>query len=113
MGLDQSFYNKKPKTDKDNYLDIDENTEVLYFRKFHSLHDYIRGIMGSANNAEVVRLQSKDLNKIAKFLIDNANSYWAFDDDEIDDLPPRFFEAVGVLTYYASKNKPLFYVGDW
>lgn len=112
MGLDQSFYKTKPNVDSDGYLDLETKEEVLYFRKFYELQGYISDIVGGVDNAEVIRLQPKYLKKLKKFLIENHNLYWAYD-SENEEIPKTLFEAIGVLEYYASKNKPLFYVGDW
>jgi hypothetical protein len=112
MGLDQSFYKEKPKVDKDGYLDLETKEEVLYFRKFHDLHAKISDIVGGAGNAEVIRLQPNDLKKLVNFIVENHNLYWAYDSED-DELPETLFKAIGILTYYAKKSKPLFYVGDW
>jgi hypothetical protein len=109
MGLDQSFY-RKDKPELEN--------EVLYFRKFWALHEYIGDLISERlENGETYRLQPDDLDKIAKFIALNPELYWAYDrEDESEDgldLPDQFYQAVGKLTYYAAKGIPLFYNGDW
>jgi hypothetical protein len=106
MGLDQSFY-------KVGSMDVDQ--EVLYFRKFHALQEYIGDVLGEPlQNGGLYRLQPEDLEEVAVFIAANPDKYWAFDKDEEDrDLPDNFFKAIGVLMYYAQKGQPLFYSGDW
>ena len=109
MGLDQSFYRK-------NKPELEE--EVVYFRKFWALHEYIGVVLNETiENGDTYRLQPEDLERIAKFIARNPELYWAYNpEDESEDaldLPDQFYEAIGKLTYYAAKGIPLFYNGDW
>lgn len=116
MGLDQSFYSKRPPMNKEGYLDLDAADEVLYFRKYHELQNFISDLTGGAGNAVLERLQPDDLKKVVEFIVEDKN--WRFHkdmDDESETFEPndQFFQTIGVLTYYIRENKPLYYMGDW
>jgi len=115
MGLDQSFYDKKPKFNKEGYFDTQLSNEILYFRKYPELHDFIGELNGeTVKNAEVVRLNKEELIKLTKFIQEDKN--WRFNENDTpDDFKPtdEYFRTLGILTYYAATNKPLFYMGDW
>jgi hypothetical protein len=111
MGLDQSFYDKKPSIDKHGYADFSEAKELAYFRKHQNLHKFIESVIGdTVGNGVVVRLGSVEINDIIHFLL-NDDTYWAFPDsiDEGD----NFFAAVGKLMYHVINHKPVYYQGDW
>lgn len=105
VGLDQSFYVKQG----------DQTKEVLYFRKFWNLQDYIGEMFNETIlNFKIYRLEPDDLNRIADYLVFNYDKYWAFADDfDTADIPDTVFETIGKLKYYAVKNIPLYYRGDW
>lgn len=102
MGLDQSFY-----------IDKQEEKEVLYFRKFHGLHQEIQTILGEKlENGKTYRLNKADLEKVVAYVITYGDRYWGWE-TESDELPETFYKTLGVLTYYVAVDKPLYYNGDW
>lgn len=115
MGLDQSFYSKKPKVDSHGFIEVEPRDEVFYFRKYPELHGFISDIVGGAGNGEMVRLYANELTAIKDFLIEDKN--WRFnteDGDEYSFKPTRdFFELLGKLTYYAENGDSIYYIGDW
>lgn len=104
MGLDQSFYKEK-----------ECENEVLYFRKFWALQDKIGDILNeNIQNGKTYRLETDDLKEVRDYIAKNINDYWAFENGEEDEsLPENFLRALGILSYYISIRKPLFYNGDW
>ena len=113
MGLDQSFYNKKQKVDAEGYIDTDPQSEVLYFRKYHNLHQFIDSLVDGAGNAEMVRLNRDELLKIKEFILEDKD--WRMSSEFEDQFIPNefFYKTIGILEYYASIDKPLYYIGDW
>jgi hypothetical protein len=102
MGLDQSFYKDK-----------ERQNELLYFRKFRGLHHEIESILGEQlENGKTYRLNKADLEKVVAYIIAYSSDYWAWE-TENDEVPETLYKALGVLTYYAVLDKPLYYNGDW
>jgi len=100
MGLDQSLYKNK-----------DLKEEILYFRKFHTLHSKIEQVLGEVlENGKTYRLNKEDLIQVSDYIAkEGLLEYWVWDDDHID----NFYKALGALSYYISKDKPLYYNADW
>ena len=111
MGLDQSFYNRKQKIDAEGYVDITQQDEVLYFRKYHSLHQFIDSLVGGAGNGEMIRLNPDELLKVKQFILEDEGWSEYSEGEFVEDK--MFFRTIGVLEYYAFIDKPLYYMGDW
>lgn len=116
MGLDQSFYDKKPKVDENGYLllsDEDVN-EIAYYRKHHNLHRLIGEVLGEEiGNGAVVRLGSSDISAIVDFIL-RDESFWGYPQDgDLSDVYTYFFRNIGALMFYAANNKPIYYSADW
>ncbi len=111
MGLDQSFYDKKPSIDSNGYADFSEAKELAYFRKHQNLHRYIESVIGdTVGNGVVVRLGSVEINDVVHFLLSDK-TYWAF--PESIEESDHFFAAIGRLMYHIMERTPVFYQGDW
>lgn len=102
MGLDQYFFKTK------NYSDI----EVLYFRKYHKLDDFIKERFGTIENGGIVELDTEDLNAIIHLIIDDRDSY-QFESYDDGDYNQKYYNTIGVLTHYMITQKPLYYGSDW
>lgn len=115
MGLDQSFYRERPAVDKDGYLKLEQENEILYFRKYHNLHDFIDMLVDGAPNSQLVRLNPDDLLRLKEFIIQDEDWRMSLDFEERDQFIPneKFFEVIGIFDYYARIDKPLYYMGDW
>lgn len=116
MGLDQSFYSKRPPVNEKGYSDLDAAEEVLYFRKYHELQSFISDLTSGAGNGVIERLQPDDLKKVVGFIVEDKNwRFWKDVDDEAETFEPsdEFFRVIGLFTYYSEKGKELYYMGDW
>jgi hypothetical protein len=110
MRLDQSFYKDKQ-----------EEKEVIYFKKFHKLHNKISEVLGEkVENGQKCILQPEDLIKIRDYLAaDGIDDYYPIilsddgEEDNDDDLPNNFLMAIGILSRHIALNKPLYYNGSW
>lgn len=114
MGLDQSFYDRKPKVDENGYLLLsdDDVNEIAYYRKHQNLHRFIEEVLGeTVGNGAVVRLGSSDISAVVDFLL-RDDSWWGYPED-MSDAYTSFYRNIGVLMYYAANNKPIYYSGDW
>jgi hypothetical protein len=111
MGLDQSFYDKKPSIDSNGYADFENSIELAYFRKHQNLHRFIESVIGeTVGNAEIVRLGSVEINDVIHFLL-NDKTYWAYPENVNES--DHFFAGIGRLMYHVIENKPIYYQGDW
>lgn len=99
MGLDQTFYLEN------SY----ESKELLYYRKFPELHKAIEKIKGEpVGNCVIVPLTPEELTEVLDFFLSNPEVYWGWDEERMG-----YYYAIGVISYYIFKDKPLYYEGSW
>ena len=105
MGLDQYFLTTK------NYGD----NEIIYFRKYHKLDNFIRERLGFKENGGLVRLLDIDIQAIRDFIIEDAKDNFTFENYESNGAPynDAFYRIIGILTYYLLTQKPFYYGSDW
>ena len=105
MGLDQYFLTTK------NYNDM----EIIHFRKYHSLDNFIREMIGFKENGGLVKLLNADIQAIRDFIIKDAKDNFIFENYEDSTTPynSEFYRVLGILTYYLITNQPLYYGSDW
>lgn len=103
MGLDQYFFKAK------DY----NSTEIIYFRKFYELNDFINVMVDGIQNGGLVRLEVEELQKLLDFFIENRNSFHfeSFEDDF--EYNRKYYEILGILTHYIKTNQVLYYGSDW
>ena len=105
MGLDQYFLTTK------NY----DDNEIIYFRKYHKLDNFIRERLDFKENGGLIRLLDIDIQAIRDFIIEDAKDNFMFENYESNGAPynDEFYRIIGILTYHLFTQKPLYYGSDW